>query len=177
MSERRERRARTMSDPELIAPDYQLLSFLLGRETYALDVLSVQGVERMTEITSIPRMPDFVEGVIDLRGQIVPIIDLRKRFGLPASAPDKATRIIIIEFERKQVGLIVDSVYEVIRIDRKDVKKMTAIGSLPIDSDFLIGVAKHKDKLVIVLNIEKVFTAEEKSTLGIRFGGQQKNGE
>jgi len=154
-----------MPNPETKTNIYQLLSFTLGKESYAIDVMKIQGVERFTYITSIPKMPPFVEGVIDLRSKIVPVIDLRKRFNLPPKDPDKETRIIVTEIDKKQTGLIVDSVLEVFQTNQSEIEAIPTIDVQTIDTNFLIGLTRIKDKLVIIIDIEKILTPEEKGVL------------
>lgn len=146
----------------------QLVSFLLGKETYAIDVMRIQGVERVPEITTIPRFPDFVEGVINLRGEIIPIVDLRKRFGMPGKEHDKETRIALVELRDMTIGLIVDRVYEVFTLDSGAVGQIPRLSRASVDRRFVLGVAEIREKLTIILDIEKIFTEEEIDEISIK---------
>lgn len=147
----------------------QLVSFILGKEVFAVDVMRVQGVERVGEITSIPGMPAFVEGIINLRESIIPVVDLRKRFFLDARDYGKETRIIVLELNTQLVvGMIVDSVKEVMQVEPEKMDKMMEMGCIRggvVNKKFISGVAKHDGRLVIVLDIEKIFSEEEEEAM------------
>jgi purine-binding chemotaxis protein CheW len=145
------------------APLLQLVTFRLAEEEYALDILTVREINRMMEITRVPRSPDFIEGVVNLRGNVIPIIDLRKRFGLPPREPDKSTRIIVTEIGRRVVGFIVDTVTEVLRIRSDTVEPPSEITG--IDAEYIKGVGKVEDRLLILLDVEKVLTRTERMIL------------
>lgn len=137
----------------------QLVTFRLGSEEYALDILKVQEINRMVEITSIPNAPPYVEGVINLRGKVIPVVNLRKKFGLDSKERDSQARIIVVDVGTT-VGLIVDSVSEVLRISSDTVEPpppMTATGS----SEYIKGVGKLSDRLLILLDIEKLLRNED----------------
>ena len=154
-----------MAKREQVDTQLQLLSYLLGNEIYAIDVMKIRGVERMTEITAVPNFPGFVEGIINLRGEIIPIIDLGIRFGIPKKEHDKETRIILMELQDMIVGLIVDKVFEVFQIDRSEVGQMPRIGASSIENQFIKGVVEVKDKLVIILDMDRIFSDEETQIL------------
>ncbi|MCA9733279.1 MAG: purine-binding chemotaxis protein CheW [Deferribacteres bacterium] len=142
----------------------QLVSFKLGEEEFGVDILAVQEIIRMIEITRVPNSPHFVEGVINLRGKVLPVVNLRKRLGLPVTEYSKSTRIIVIELDKKTVGFIVDSVSEVLRIP-------TAVTEPPpqmvgrVDSEYITAVGKLDDRLVILLDLNRVLSNEEKMLL------------
>ncbi|MEW6203518.1 MAG: chemotaxis protein CheW [bacterium] len=161
-----------MPNSEQRTDKLQLLSFTLDREVYAIDVMKIQGVERYTEITAIPKMPPFVEGMIDLRGQIVPVIDMKKRFSLSPIEPDNSTRIIITEMNKKLTGLLVDSVAEVFQIERREIGDIPPVGGYKLNLEFLVGVVRHNEGLVMIIDLEKVFTFEEKEHLTEMSGKQ-----
>ncbi|MBI5893184.1 MAG: chemotaxis protein CheW [Deltaproteobacteria bacterium] len=144
--------------------ELQLVTFNMGKEEFSVEILKVQEIIRMMEITRIPKSPDFVEGVINLRGKVIPIIDLRKRFGLPKIDKDTDTRIIVIESGGKSIGLIVDSVSEVLRLPASTVEPPPEIVG-GIDSEYIEGVGKLEDRLIILLNLDKVLTSHEKHAL------------
>jgi purine-binding chemotaxis protein CheW len=142
----------------------QLVTFHLGNDEFAVDILNIQGINRMVEITKVPNSPQYVEGIICLRGNILPIIDLRKRLGLPVKEYDKATRFIVVEIENRVIGFIVDNVNEVLRIKRNITEPPPAIVS-GIDSDYITSVAKLEDRIIILLDLNKVLTDKQKAEL------------
>ena len=129
-----------------------------------MDILKVQEINRMMNITRIPNAPDFVEGVINLRGKIIPIVDLRKKLGFQAKEYDKSTRIIVVELEGIVLGFIVDSVSEVLRIPNSTIEPPPSIIK-GIESEFIEGVGKLEDRLLILLELKKVFTISEHKSL------------
>ncbi|NWF97768.1 MAG: chemotaxis protein CheW [Nitrospirae bacterium] len=132
----------------------QLVSFKLGNEEYAVDILKVQEINRMVEITTIPNAPSYVEGVINLRGKVIPVINLRKKFGFESKDMDAHSRIIVVDVGNT-IGLIVDSVSEVLRLSSDTVEpppRMTGNGS----ADYILGIGKLEDRLLILLDIESL---------------------
>ena len=138
-----------------------LVTFKIGDEEFGLELLSVQTIIRMVEPTQVPRSPDFVEGVINLRGSIIPIIDFRTRFNLPQKEAEKDTRIIVTEIEGKVVGFIVDSVSEVLRIPTSAIEPPPPIIG-GIESDYISGVGKLEDRLLILINLDRLLSETEK---------------
>lgn len=141
---------------------FQLVSFKLGSEEFGVDILDVQEINRMTEITKVPQVAEFVEGVINLRGRVTPIVDLRKRINMEVKDYDKDTRIVVVNIKENTLGLIVDSVLEVLRIPVSSVEPPPAMLS-GLDADFIKGVAKLEDRLLLFLDLTKVLTVEELS--------------
>ncbi len=140
----------------------QLVSFVIDKETFAIDVMKVKGVERIIETTAIPGMPDFLEGVINLRESIIPIINLRKKFSMPAKPHDKDTRIMLIELGNNLVvGMIVDAVGEVFPIEANSLGAIPHLVLSKMDTRYIRGVARKDNRLIIVLNLEKIFSDEE----------------
>jgi len=144
------------NDGELL----QLVSFEVGEEEYAVPILSVQEINRMMQITRVPQSPVFVEGVINLRGRIIPVIDLRKRFGLTELENSDDVRIIVVEIASRVIGFTVDRVNEVLRINSSIVEPAPAM-VCGLDTDYVQGVGKLDDRLLILLSLEKLFTADE----------------
>jgi purine-binding chemotaxis protein CheW len=142
----------------------QVVSFKIGDEEFGVNILQVQEINRLVQITQVPNAPDFIEGVMNLRGRIVPVVNLRKRFGLPKKEYDKNTRVIVVELNDKTVGFIVDSVSEVLRFSKNDVDPTPDLIS-GIDNEYITGIAKLEDRLLILLDLEKVLTVEEKEVL------------
>jgi purine-binding chemotaxis protein CheW len=140
--------------------DIQVVGFRIGNETFGVKISSVREIVRVPEITAIPSAPEAVEGVINLRGKIVPVMDLRKRFGHQEIQPDKKNRILVVELENKLVGLIVNAASEVLKIPPSDI---AAPGTLfpEGESSYVTGVGKLKGRLIILLNISKLLHGQE----------------
>jgi purine-binding chemotaxis protein CheW len=138
----------------------QLVSFEVGDEEYAVPILSVQEINRIMQITRVPQSPAFVEGVINLRGKIIPVIDLRKRFGLNELKDSEDVRIIVVEVASRVLGFTVDRVNEVLRINSSIVEPPPSMVSGQ-DTDYVQGVGKLEDRLLILLSLEKLFTDDE----------------
>lgn len=138
----------------------QLVSFVVGSEEFAVPILSVQEINRMMEITRVPQSPPFVEGVINLRGQIIPVVDLRKRFGLAVTEMNNDNRVVVVEVAGRVIGFTVDKVNEVLRIDSSIIEPPPSMVS-GIDSDYVDGVGKLEDRLLILLNVGRLFGLEE----------------
>ncbi|NOX36911.1 MAG: chemotaxis protein CheW [Calditrichaeota bacterium] len=143
---------------------YQMVSFILNEEEFGVDILKVQEIIKMVELTRVPNAPDFVEGVINLRGRIVPVIDLRKRFGLPSGEVDKNTRIVIASVNDLVVGFLVDKVREVLRVPKAVIEPPPDL-TTSIHTDYITGVAKLDDRLLIILDLERILMASEKQEL------------
>ena len=144
--------------------ELQLVIFQLADELYGVNIHSVESIIKLQTITPVPHAPEFVEGVTNLRGNVLPIIDLRKRFGLDLRAETSETRIVVLDVDSKQVGMVVDGVKEVLTIDDSSVEPPSPIVS-SIDSAFITGIAKVNDDLIILLDLAKVLSAEEKADL------------
>jgi purine-binding chemotaxis protein CheW len=142
----------------------QLVVFNLANEHYGVDIAAVDGIVEMKPITAVPRAPSFVEGITNLRGEVLPVIDLRKRFGLPVGEITKETRIVNVEMDGTKVGMVVDAVTEVLRVAEEDVEPPSPIVST-VDSAFIIGIAKVDERLVILLDLAKVLSTDEQAEL------------
>jgi purine-binding chemotaxis protein CheW len=142
----------------------QYLSFRLGDEVFALDILKVREVLDFTSVTKIPKVPDFMRGVINLRGSVVPVIDLRLKFGMPETEKTVNTCVIIVdvEFEGTSIviGALADSVSEVFDLDSTEIEPSPKMGT-QIRTDFLKGMGRHGDGFVMILDIDRVFTADD----------------
>ena len=142
----------------------QLVVFVMENEEFACGINSVREVLKMIKVTPLPRSLDFVEGVINMRGDVIPVIDLRKRFELPEAERTDESRIIIVEVEEQMVGLIVDSVREVISLDNKQIQEapnQVAGGK----TDLITGVGKVDDRMLIILDLDRILTSEEQIAL------------
>jgi purine-binding chemotaxis protein CheW len=140
------------------------LTFTLQNESYGIDVLKVREIIRQTEITSVPQMPDFVRGVINLRGKIIPVMDLRRRFDFNDAKDTEQTCIVVVQVrlpdgKTTQMGLIVDGVEEVINIAASDIEETPDFGA-QISTDYILGMAKVRGVVKMLLNIDKVLTAD-----------------
>ncbi|MCM3722174.1 chemotaxis protein CheW [Solibacillus isronensis] len=133
----------------------KVIVFQLADKEYAIPVSHVKGIEKLMHITRVPKTERYVKGVINLRGVVTPVIDLRERFDLPVSGNEETTRIIIIALETMEVGFIVDSANDVLDIDASSIEQQPeVVGSLL--EDFIAGVAKLENRLLILLHLDKV---------------------
>lgn len=156
-----------MAKEKTIENENQLVCFNLGKEEFGIDIMKVQEIIKVPEITKVPRTPDFVEGVINLRGNVLPVVDLRTRFDLEETERNESNRIIVVNIKGKTTGIIVDFVSEVLRLPKNSIEPPPPIIS-GIQAQFLRGVGKLKDgkRLVILLNLDKILkvTKEDEQT-------------
>lgn len=145
----------------------QLVGFKLGDEEYATDVLKIQEIIRLMEITSVPRMEPYILGVINLRGKVIPVVDLRVRFDLERSDFDKKTRIVVVKFEKEDIGFVVDEVTEVIRIDKSIVEPTPPLVGA-VGQEYILGICKYRDRLIILLDIDRVVYNDDEITSDLR---------
>jgi purine-binding chemotaxis protein CheW len=142
----------------------QLVTFSIGNEEFGVEILKVQEINKMMQVTKIPNSPSFVEGVINLRGKVIPIINLRNKLRLPPKEHNKNTRIIVMEIQGKTIGFIVDAVSEVLRIPRSITEPPPPmIGG--VSSEYIVSVGKLEDRLLILLDVDRILSNEEKSAL------------
>ncbi len=139
----------------------QVIVFRLGDERYGVEISQVREIIRPTQITRIPNAPDFVEGVINLRGQITTIVNLRKRFGMEAKPIDNDTRIIVVEHDNAVIGMMVDSVNEVKYLSEKEIESLPSIITSRSEVKFLKGIGKLPDGLMILIDLNKVLSDDE----------------
>ena len=139
----------------------QLVIFKLGNERYGVETSQVKEIIRAGEITTIPNAPDFVEGVINLRGQITTIVNLRKRFGMEPKEIDNDTRIIVFDYNGNTIGMMVDTVTEVRNLSTDDIDTLPSIITARDESKFLKGVGKLPDGLLILVDLNKVLSEDE----------------
>ena len=143
----------------------QFISFSVGEEEYGLELLRVKEVIRVRQITRLPKAPSFVKGIINLRGDVIPIIDLRDKFGLEAKEATATTRVIVVEVEAKLMGMVVDSASQVVRISADQIDPPPPVLG-GFSQEFITGVGKIDDRLIVLLNCDAVLTAEERTQLG-----------
>lgn len=137
-------------------PIIQLVGFRLENEDYAIAITKIQEIILMKPITRIPQVPEFIEGLINLRGSIIPIVNLRRRFGLPARPIDDETRTIVVNVHDKTVGCIVDAVTQVMRINRDQIQP-PLLSVLAVAHQYIAGLAQLEDRLLIILDIDRLF--------------------
>jgi purine-binding chemotaxis protein CheW len=137
----------------------QLVSFKIGGEEFGVDILKVQEINRMLEVTKVPNAPEHIDGVINLRGKVIPVVALRRRFGMERKENDKNTRIIVLELLGKVVGFVVDAVSEVLRIPQSVTEPPPAISG--VHSEYITAVGKLDNRLLILLDLEKVLRLDE----------------
>jgi purine-binding chemotaxis protein CheW len=157
-----------------MSPETHIVGFQVGRETYGVPITSLHEIVRVPEITAVPDAPAYMEGVINLRGKIVTVVDLRKRFGKPAPEWNRRTRILVVEYRGRLSGMIVDSASEVLKIPESEIEPAPAMmqeGGL----DCITGLGKHNGRLIILLDVSKLLefrdtgkkeTASEPATPG-----------
>ncbi|MFO0831352.1 MAG: chemotaxis protein CheW [Phycisphaerales bacterium] len=138
------------------AAELQLVSFEVSGEEFAVDILAVQEINRMMDLTRVPQSPPEVEGVINLRGKIIPVLDLRRKFGMGSAERTESNRIIVVDVNKKVLGFIVDRVHEVLRISSEIVEPAPAM-ACSINAEFISGVAKLQDRLIILLDLTRLF--------------------
>jgi purine-binding chemotaxis protein CheW len=137
-----------------------IVGFRVGRETYGVPITSLHEIVRVPEITAVPDAPDYLEGVINLRGKIVSVVDLRKRFGQPSAGLDRRSRILVVEHRGRLAGMIVDSASEVLKIPESEIEAAPAMMQ-ESGLDCVTGLGKYKGRLIILLDISKVLGARE----------------
>ena len=142
----------------------QLVSFKIANEEFGVDILNVQEINKMTTITKVPNSPPFVEGVINLRGRVIPVVNLRVKMSMPNREYDKDTRIIVVDLSGKTVGFLVDSVSEVLRIPRNIIEPPPTMVA-GINSNYITAVGKLEDRLLILLDLDRVLLEDEKTAL------------
>jgi len=152
------------STSEKVLSSIQVICFKIGDEEYGIDILQVQEIQMIPQITKLPKSSDYIMGVIDLRGKVIPIIDLSRKFGIDSSGMGSTNRAIIIEIEGKEVGLAIDSVSHVIKIDTDEIEPPPPIVK-GITGKYIVGIAKIERGFVVILDIKRIFSVEELESL------------
>ena len=150
---------------EVLGSEIQLVVFRLGGEEFGLDISQVREIIRLQEITPMPKAPDFIEGVINLRGQIIAVMDLAKRLGFTRKDSSDKARIVVIDVKESLLGLVVDEVPEVLRILESNVEPTPEMIESQAHAEFIKGVGKFGKRLIILLDAQKIVTREEASKL------------
>jgi purine-binding chemotaxis protein CheW len=144
--------------------DQKLLTFSLGNEGYGVSILKVKEIIGMLDITPVPKTPEFIKGVINLRGKIIPVMDLRLKFGMEEKEYNERTCIIVVEInvneKQRLLGVVVDMVSEVVTVNDDQIEPPPEYGT-KVGNDFILGIGKIKDRVVIILDIDEVFLCEE----------------
>lgn len=160
--------ASTDSQSSMLVRAGKYLTFTLESEEYGIGILKVKEIIGMMPVTSVPRTPEFVKGVINLRGKVIPIVDLRLRFGMDSQAYNEKTCIIVVEIESESgivlIGIVVDAVSEVLNIKAEDIEDAPTFGTR-LDTDYILGMAKMEGGVKILLNIDKVLNRDEVAQL------------
>jgi len=143
----------------------EVLVFVLGKEEYGVDILKVQEIRGYEKVTPIPAAPAYLKGVVNLRGIIVPVIDMRIKFGMAEPKYDSFTVVIILRVSGRVIGIVVDGVSDVVALAAADVKAAPGLGSI-VDSGFLAGLATQCDRMVLLLDIERFLSSAELNLLG-----------
>ncbi|MBT7409544.1 MAG: chemotaxis protein CheW [Methylococcales bacterium] len=155
-----------MGDDRSSDPVIQWVTFRLNEETYGINVMQVQEVLRVTEIAPVPGAPSFVLGIINLRGNVVTVIDTRSRFALMTKEPDDETRIVIIEADKQVIGILVDSVAEVVELRGSEIESTPNVSN-DETSKYIQGVASMKGQLLILVDLNKLLTEDEWNEFGM----------
>jgi len=158
-----------METGDVLNKEGKFLTFTLADEEYGIGILKIKEIIGMMPITSVPQTPDFVKGVINLRGKVIPVVDLRRRFGMKAIDYTERTCIIVVEIQGEtgmvMIGIVVDSVSEVLNIKREDIEETPTFGTR-LNTDYILGMAKIEGGVKILLDIDRVLSAEEAAMLG-----------
>lgn len=159
-----ERNPQSPADGDRSRQITQIVGFQLANEEYGLDIMKVQEIILIGAITKVPQVPEYVKGLINLRGHVIPIVDLRRRFGLAEAEQTEDARIIVVNVHKKMIGILVDAVNQVTRVtdDQIEPPPTSVTG---IDNEFITGLVKFDDRLVIQLDIERLLTAGEDEAL------------
>lgn len=135
----------------------QLVTFELASENFGIDILNVQEISQMTKITRVPNSPDYIKGVINLRGKVIPVVDLRRKLGLETAEYTNLSRIIVVNIEGKVIGIIVDRMNEVIWVYKDAIEQNPVNRDTKIGDSYIIGVVNLETKLIILLDLKRVF--------------------
>jgi purine-binding chemotaxis protein CheW len=142
----------------------QFVIFQVGAQIFGVEITRVREIQRYREVTPLPKAPAFLEGVIEVRGSLVPVVDLRKRFEISNFKNDSRTRIILLRAAGRRIGIVVDAVHRVLPIPLSDIKAPPAMAQAH-GSDPIMAVAKHKNELYVILDLDRILTSAEKLTL------------
>ena len=153
-----------MENQEKLVSSFQIVCFKIGHEEYGIDILQVQEILKLPRVTKIPKSIDYIMGVMDLRGKVIPIVDLSKKFKIEAAKVSDSNRAIVVDIGGKQVGLGIDSVSHVIKVNSSDIEPPPPVVK-GISGKYIVGIAKLEDGFIVILDISKIFLTEEISVL------------
>ena len=156
-----------MADIEKTTEELQMVVFALDNSYYGVHILQVQEIIKMTETTKLPNTPDFIEGIVNLRGKIIPVMDLRKKFKLETVKADSNWKILILKIEEMQFGVMVDNISEVEKIPVSIIEPPPKIVAGGINSEYISGIAKTAKRLLILLDIAKILTEQEQTMMKV----------
>jgi purine-binding chemotaxis protein CheW len=156
----KEEKLKKSTGAERAEDEKQHVTFIIGEETYGVEVLKVQEIIGMTQITHVPNTMSFMKGVINLRGSVVPVVDMRLKFSMPEREYDSFTVIIIVEVKERMIGMIVDSVSDVVSIPVRSIQDTPHFSS-KIETDFIMGIGQVDERLVIILDVDRILTTDE----------------
>jgi purine-binding chemotaxis protein CheW len=142
----------------------EFLAFTLGSEEYGIDILKVQEIRGYEKVTALPQSPAYLKGIVNLRGIIVPVIDLRVKFGLPDPRYDAFTVVIILRIAQRVIGIVVDGVSDVVQLTAAEIRAAPSLGSL-VDSSYLAGLATQNERMILLMDIEKFLSSGEMNLL------------
>ncbi len=149
---------------EDVVTSQQVVCFKIGREEYGIDILLVQEILKLPVVTKLPRSVDYIMGVIDLRGKVIPVVDLGRKFNIEGAKESESNRAIVVDIGGKQVGLAIDSVSHVIKINSNDIEPPPPVVK-GISGRYIVGIAKLETGFVVILDINQIFSTEEVATL------------
>jgi len=147
-----------------MAEDRQFVSLILGKEKFGINIMDIKEIIRPMDITVVPKAPSFVEGIINLRGKVIPIVDLRKKLGIQADEMNNDSRIIVVNINNRQLGFVVNSVDQVLRLEENLIDDAPGM-SAGYDENYIEGVAKTRQGMIIILDVKKIFSTGEQSAL------------
>ncbi len=150
----------SLAEKKTLEQEGKYLTFVLGNEEYGIEILRVREIIGLMDITTVPQTPDYMKGVINLRGKVIPVIDLRLKFLMTEEEHTQETCIVVAEVNNTSIGIIVDSVSEVLDIKSGEIEDTPCFGQ-GIDTDFIMGMGKTREKIIILLDIEVVLSSEE----------------
>ena len=149
-----------VAEKKTLDKEGKYLTFVLGREEYGIEILKVREIIGLMDITTVPQTPGYMKGVINLRGKVIPVIDLRLKFSMQEEEHTQETCVIVVEVSSTSIGIIVDSVSEVLEIKSGEIEDAPSFGQ-GIDTDYIMGMGKVKEKIIILLAIGDVLSSEE----------------
>ena len=149
-----------LAEKKITEQEGKYLAFILGNEIYGIEILRVREIIGLMDVTTVPQTPEYMKGVINLRGKVIPVIDLRLKFSMLEEEHTQETCVIVVEVNNTSIGIIVDSVSEVMEINSGEIEESLSFGQ-GIDTDYIMGMGKVEKKIIILLDIEAVLSSEE----------------